>query len=680
MNFRYKMITAAVLGALSPLTHATHQMAPVEVTADVPEPNEERLYTFETSPGLESAEVLRGMNGVSGARKGGHGTDPSIRGLTETRLNVLIDGAYLHGGCPSRMDPPTSYAPISTFEEVTVIKGMQSLEYGAGGPGGTILLERVTDRFAPGEKARGLLEAGYRGNSRAWDVTADVAAGSERGFARFIGLRGKSHDYEDGAGRTVRSSYRQTSGTVILGYTPSDAERLELSVERNETKDILFPGLGMDAPYATDTGVRLKYRRQDGVGPFAGLKAEVYRTAVDHLMDNYTLRTLSAPMALRAPSESNTTGGRLVGELDSAAGRWKLGIDTQHNYRDARRETSAGVLQSVMWPGVKIWQLGLFGELTHPLRDGDRLIAGLRYDHVKATADQAKVNANPGAAATSADVPANLYSSLYGTRASDRSENNIGGLLRLEHDLADGRGTLYGGVSRTVRTADATERYLASWSMAATKVRVGNPAIDPEKHHQVEAGLLLKGDGWRADASVYVNRVDDYILRDRNSARNEVYRNIDATLYGGELNLVYHWSPLWSSTLGLAYVHARNDTDDRPIAQTPPLEGNVSLDFRQARLEAGARVRAAATQTRVDTTSSSGVAGDGLDARKTPGWAVLDLYGRYHVNDTFDLALGVDNVLDHTYAQHMNLEDGDGNTVQVNEPGRAFWLKVSAMF
>jgi len=459
----------------------------------------------------------------------------------------------------------------------------------------------------------------------------------------------------------------------------SDAERFELSVERQETKDILFPGLGMDAPYANDTSVRLKYHNEGRVGPFATLKAEIYRTAVDHLMDNYTLRNIPNP-DFAAPSESNTSGGRIVGELDSGLGRWKLGIDTQYNYRDAHRETRTGVLQSVLWPGAEIWQAGVFGELTHPLDAADRLVAGLRYDRVSAKADQQKVNTNPAAAGTSSDVPANLYSTLFGTTASDRTENNIGGLLRFEHDLMAANGTVYAGLSRTVRTADATERYIAAWMGMAPKVRVGNPGISPEKHHQAELGLTLRGASWQSDASVYVNKVSDYILRDRNAARNEIYRNIDATLYGGELNLQYRWSANWSSAFGVAYVHAQNDTDDRPIAQTPPLEGSVSLDYRNDRLGAGAKVHGAATQTRVDTLSSSGKAGDGLDARKTPGWAVLDLYGRYHVNDSLDLALGVDNVFDHTYAQHMNLEDGDGNTVQVNEPGRAVWLKLSAVF
>lgn len=682
MNFRYTLVATAILHVLSPASLAAEQVgstAPVEVTADQPDYAAIRLYPYETSAARETADALRDITGVSGARKGGHGTDPSIRGLSETRLNVLLDGAYIHGGCPNRMDPPTSYAPLSTYEEVTVIKGVQSLEYGPGGPGGTILLDRYTDRFADGEAPRGLLEGGYRNNGGAWDITADAAAGTPRGFLRFIGVRNEADNYEDGSGRTVRSGYRQIGGTLIAGYTPSDRERLEFSLERQETKDILFPGLGMDAPYANDTALRMKYRNGEGIGPFAKVRAEIYRTTVDHLMDNYTLRNIPNP-DLAAGSESNTSGGRLIGELDSTLGRWKLGIDTQYNYRDAQRETSTGVLQSVLWPGATIRQTGVFAELTHLLTPGNRLVAGLRYDRVEAKADRQKVNSNPAAAATNADVPANLYNAVYGVAADDRSENNVGGLLRLEHDLAGRNGTLYAGLSRSVRTADATERYIASWMMAAPMVRVGNPDLAPEKHHQAELGIELHGASWRTDVSVYVNKVSDYILRDRNVARNQIYRNIDATLYGGELSLVRRWSTSWSSTFGVAYVHAQNDTDGRPIAQTPPLEADLSLDYRGDRVAAGARVRAAATQTRVDTASSSGVAGDGLDVRETPGWTVLDLYGRYHVSDTLDLAFGVDNVFDHTYAQHLNLEDGDGNTVQVNEPGRAAWLKLTATF
>jgi len=684
MKFPY---TPIALGVLAALSHAVVSagpadvLSPVDVVADAMPPAANVLFPEMGSPARESADLLRDLVGVSGSRKGGHGTDPSIRGLTETRLNILLDGAYVHGGCPSRMDPPTSYAPLNTYEQVTVIHGMQSLEYGSGGPGGTILFERFTDRFSAGEGVRGSVEAGYRGNSDSRELGADIAAGNAGGFARFIGTIGSTGNYEDGSGREVRTSFDARSGTLILGYTPDDDQRFEVSVERQETEDILFPGLGMDAPYADNTTARLKYVSEAGIGSFSDLKVEVYRSEVDHLMDNYTLRTpLPGSPQLTAPSTSDTTGGRIVAGMGSGLGQWKLGVDLQMNERDAERNTRAGALQSVIWPGAGIQQVGAFAELTHELSKGNRVIGGVRYDRVEASADQNLVNTDPNAAVTTNDIPANLYGKLYGATADDVTENNIGGLLRFEHDLSNDAGTVYAGISRTVRTADATERYIAAFSGMAPMVRVGNPDIDPEIHYQAEVGAQLTGERWKASVSAFVNKVDDYILRDRNAARNQIYRNIDATLVGGEANYTRQWDRNWSSTFGVAYVRADNDTDDRPIAQTPPLEGSVSLDYRASNMNAGARVRGAAKQTRVDLDSSSGVAGDGLDAQKTPAWAVLDLYGTYHVSDTVSIDIGMDNVFDRTYAQHMNLEDGDGNSVQVNEPGRTAWIKAGVYF
>ncbi len=679
MNMKLNPLAGAVLCALPLVTRASDELAPIDVTATVPTPANTDVFAFEAEPGREPAEILSAQPGISGKRKGGHGTDLVIRGLSENRLNVLLDGAYVFGGCPSRMDPPTSYASFGGYDQVTVIKGMQTLEHGPGGPGGTVLLSRTTDPFGPDESFRGRIEGGYHSNSDTREFALDAATGSEKGYIRALASHTDAGSYKDGAGRQVRSSYSQDTGTLILGYTPDADQRWEFSIDKQNTSDMLFPGLGMDSPYANDTALRLKYRTTGGIGPVRNLRMEIYRTRVEHLMDNYSLRNSPAP-DLASPSDSVTTGGKLVGELDSSLGRWKLGVDAQINRRDARRQTRTGVLQSILWPDAKIRQLGIFAELTHGLDPTNRLLAGLRYDRVDASADQAKVNTNPAAAPTAADIPANLYTATYGTTARDRSENNLSGLLRWEHDLPGDSGMTYLSLSRSVRTADASERYLAMWMMNPTMVRVGNPAIAPEKHHQLEAGAAWRQADWRVDASAYVNKVQDYILRDRNAARNEIYRNIDATLYGVETTLQWQPAPHWQTSLGVSWVHAQNDTDHRPIAQTPPLEANLSLDYRSGPWQTGAKVRAAATQTRVDTLSSSGVPGDGLDARKTPGWMVLDLYGRYRINDSIDLSLGVDNLLDHSYAEHLNLEDGNGATVQVNEPGRSLWLKLSATY
>jgi iron complex outermembrane receptor protein len=651
----------------------------VTVHGEAATPATTSLQTDELSPTRESADQLRDIPGVSGSRIGGHGTDPVIRGLGQTRLNVLMDGAYIHGGCPNRMDPPTAYAPPASYENITVIKGAQTLEYGSGGPGGTILFERATPRFTAEDHFQANIDAGYRSNGNGQDLSADLAGGNESTYARVIGSHMKSDNYKDGGGDEVRSAYKEDSGAFIFGYTPDDNTKLEMSYEAQQTRDVLFAGVGMDSPLADSDTYRLKFERSDLTNTISSLRAELYNSQVEHVMDNYTLRTPVNPaMLMRAPSTSDTNGGRLVAGLNSAVGTWKLGIDFQDNDRDAYRINDAnGLLNSILWPGVSIDQRGLFAELANELDDVNRLIVGVRYDQVKS--DASKAGLSPAMPPLS---PNDLYAIYYnGAQAQPRTENNWGGLLRLEHKLGKGSDLVYAGLSRSVRTADATERFIASNSSTPDGRWVGNPLIDPEKHHQLELGIQLQDQDWDTSASIYYNKVKDYILRDRfhvigNNAT--IYRNVDATLYGAEFNLGYHWTRNWRSDFGIAYVHADNDTDGRPIAQTPPLEGVISLEYASNSWDTGVRVRAAAKQTRVD---EDPLTGSGLDVGQTPGWAVVDIYGNYVINKTVSVRFGIDNLLDKEYAQHLNRSSAfDPLQVQVDEPGISGWVKLAAQF
>jgi iron complex outermembrane receptor protein len=265
------------------------------------------------------------------------------------------------------------------------------------------------------------------------------------------------------------------------------------------------------------------------------------------------------------------------------------------------------------------------------------------------------------------------YMTYYGTTAEDQSETNVGGLLRYEMDLDYGV-TLFTGLSRTVRTADATERYMNKWSPNPADRWIGNPAIDPEKHHQLDLGILKQGGSHSLSATLFYDDVSDYILRDYAPDDAQIYRNVDAELYGLEIEGTWRLRPGLDLTAALAYVHATNTTDDRPIAQTPPLGGKVQLDYYSGRWTHGARVRFADSQDRVDPDSP-------LYVGESAGWGVFDLYGSYAINDTFGLRWGIDNLFDKTYAEHASRSNlMDLEAVRVNEPGRVAWLKLTAEF
>ncbi|MEF8793172.1 TonB-dependent receptor plug domain-containing protein [Thiohalorhabdus sp.] len=233
---------------------------------------------------------------------------PSSRGQDETQLNVLLDGGTIRGGCPNRMDPPTAYVAPETYDEVTVIKGSQTVVHGGGGSGGTVLFERDTPSFGPDERLRGQAGAGYRANGDAKEVFADVASGTASGYARLIGNYSDANNYTDGDGDEMRSAYTHRSGTALLGYTPNEATRLELGLEAFRGDDILYAG-PMDAPEMENDSARLTFERDKATGFLDGLKANAYYNDVHHLMDNYSLREPDM-MRMQVPSDAITFGGR----------------------------------------------------------------------------------------------------------------------------------------------------------------------------------------------------------------------------------------------------------------------------------------------------------------------------------------------------------------------------------
>lgn len=670
---------AAVLPAVVVEADALPVTPPSVVTAPIDALN----------PGIvaDAGELLRAIPGVSASRMGGFGLDPIVRGQSQGRLNVLLDGAVIHGGCPNRMDPATSYLPLEHYDTVTVIRGSETVRHGGGGSGGTILFERRTPRFEPGERLRASLWGGLTSNSDTQDASLDLAAGTEQGFARATGFYRTADNYEDGSGDEVRSAYETKGAGVILGWTPDEATRLTLSYDATRDRDVLYAGAGMDAPFSDSDQWRLRFEREAVVGPFAAVRGEVYRTEVTHRMDNFSLRPLTARAKMLVDSTSDTTGGRVSADLAQGDLLWTLGLDYQRLEQDATRFYSfmrpdPTVLQSHLWPGVEMDRPGLFMELEAPVSEAGLLTAGLRWDRFEASVSDAKANTVPPGPPSQRSAN-QLYSAYYGTTADDREDDALSGFLRYEHALDEAL-TLFGGLSRSVRYPDVNEAYIAANSPDPTARWVGNPDIDPEVHHQAGLGIEWGRGRWDSALSVFYDDVGDFILRDRARGQDGVlladgatiYRNVAAVLYGGEWEGRVDWSPRWRSRATLAYVHAENRDDNRPIAQIPPLNGTLSLDYVRERWSAGALLTWSDDQSRADDDPATG---SGLDAGQTPGWAVLDLYGQVRLGRHAELRAGVDNVFDRTYAYHVNRANQDPfnpDPVQVNEPGRAFWVRL----
>lgn len=640
------------------------------------------------SPMMDGGSFLQSIPGVDAMRMGGHGLDPVIRGQQQEQLNIISDGAFVYGGCPNRMDPPAALTAIDTYDSVTVEKGFQSVSHGPGGSGGAVILERKAPALDDNKPYQVKTGAAVNSNGGGAKANLDVAAKVGAGYARAIGTKSRSGNYEDGNGKKVRSSFKQWSSGLEVGVAPGNGSELSLSAERDRTDDVLFAGASMDAPYGITDVVRLKLAKEFEGSPVSAMRFNAYDSRVDHLMDNYSLRNVGA-MYMRTPSASDTKGFKIEADAEAGGVPLLLGLDYKGLDRTAIRYggmTAASVnttVQSYVWPGIDSREVGVFGEGTLALDDVQSIKAGLRYDNVHVTASKADQLATyQGALTRSANQ---LYTMYYGHGFSSVTENNVSGLLRYEYEV-DQNTTTYVSASRSVRTANTTERAMAADIGTANQRWVGNPNIKPEQHYQIDLGADTQVAGWGFSASTYYNRVQDYIFRDvaRGQAgillgdKATIYRNIDATLMGLDLTAQHTFDNKVSLNGSASYTRGQDEDSNNPLPQIPPLKLGADVSYPMGEWLMGTRMNAAMRQTRVDTSTSTG---SGRDVGKTNAYLTADLYASRPVADSIELGFGVTNLFDRAYANHLNKSSTfDTTEVQVNEPGRSFYLNVTGTF
>ncbi len=676
---RYAVRAAALLCCASTLSagEAQPDSSTIVVTAPRPAEPDRSPPPTEADPGA----WLRQVPGFSAIRMGGAGLDPVLRGQSGSRLRVETDGACPQGACPNRMDPPMTYAPAGATELRVVVGGLSLRSPGA--VAGTIQLDRTTSRFTRAEPVRASVQGRYDGNGQRGSAAVDAAVGVPDGFLRGSFLAARSGDYSDGQGRTVPSRSRLVKGGGTVGWTPSGNTRLEVAYDATAARDTAYPGAGMDSPSSDGQVGRVRFSQQ-GLGLLGRLALDLYATNVQHEMDNYSLRTQTG-MAMRAPSTSETSGGRIVAESRPGQVAWAVGLDADDLQQEARRYSgatpaSATTLQSVLWPDVRQTRIGGFVEGAWSV-DRFTCTAALRLDQVESRANAARVD--PPGAALSPDA---LYRMYYGESATARSETLVGALVRLDHRWSASTLTL--AAARTQRAADPTERFLAANGSPASNRWIGDPSLTAETHYQVQARYEWRqAEQDHLGGEVWLDRVSDFIRRDRARAQTGILSNDQASIYrpaevilaGAGIDTAWTIRPGLVAGGDAGWTWGEERGNHAALPQIPPLSGRVFLRWHATETLATSAIgRGALRQGRVDADPASGSA---LDAGPTPAWAVLDLAVTWRLSATGELAVGVDNLTDQNYAEHLNKPNAFDTTVQrVYEPGRSWWGSVNLRF
>lgn len=612
-------------------------------------------------PATDGADYLQSIVGFSSVNSGaGTNGDVTFRGMFGSRIKILTDGTENLGACPSRMDSPTSYISPESYDRISVIKGPQTVQYANTGSAATVIFERRPEQFDQDKKYRGQASV-LMGSFGRLDQNIEAAGGDEQKYIRLNTNRSVSNSYKDGDSQTVPSDWERWNADLALGWTPDEDTWVELTGGKADGEAV-YAGRAMDGSKFARESLGLRVEKRNVSDVIKKIEAQVNYNFNDHVMDNYSLREfkpggmMSMPMATNVARKTLNARMAVTSEWDKL--QLITGIDSQINQHSKRNGNLMTAYHNK--PRIKDMEfqsIGGFGELSYEVSDNHKLVSGLRLDQVKVEA----VESN-----------------------QERKKTLPSAFLRFENQHPDhDDGKTYMGIGYVERMPDY-------WELFSPKSGNGHPNtfknIDTEKTLQLDIGYQHEHGNFSSWASAYAGMINDYILTTYlptgNMGMLEAHsRNVDATVAGAEVGIGYQFTDAIQADLSAMYAWGKNTSDNTPLPQISPLEARVNLRYIQDNYTLGAYWRLVDGQNRISEREGNIV---GYDVKQSAGFGTLSLNGTYHVNDNMDLSVGVDNVLDRTYAEHLNKMGSSGFGFAANEQfnniGRNYWARISMKF
>ena len=115
------------------------------------------------------------------------------------------------------------------------------------------------------------------------------------------------------------------------------------------------------------------------------------------------------------------------------------------------------------------------------------------------------------------------------------------------------------------------------------------------------------------------------------------FANVDATLHGADAAWGYTIDNHWSLGGIVSYVRGKRDDNSDNLYRIAPLNGTLGLNYNAGTWDVTAEGVFYDKQDKVSSTNGEST---------SPGYALMNLYGRYAVMKNLSLSGGVGNVFD----------------------------------
>lgn len=669
-NFHQRLIAVAVAAVTSGATLSQAQPIEEMVVIGVRDTHTVRTDDTMVAP-ADTAELLKEMPGANVNRNGELTGIPQYRGMHGQRVNVSINGSHISSGGPNAMDTPLHYAPVAVLESLTIRRGIAPVSAGQETIGGQ--MNAVTYKGEYGDSNEyelgGRLYVGGQTVNDGGVGSMFVSLANRNQIFRGMLMHEEAGDSEFADGVITPSSYDRDRYDLGFSTRHGDHE-FTFDYSRNETNDAGTVALAMDIE-AVDTDM-FNFSHVWDTRDFR-LSTKVSYNDVMHLMSNFHMRTPPSDKTRyrRTLAEGDNTHFVVDLELPSAAGSWNFGIDgnfEDHNATIGNPNAAAFAINS--FSDITRDILGLYVERSQSITDDIGLDAGVRFNRVTMNSGPISANLNPMNASTGMPVMMNnmagMLAGQFNSSDLKQRDYNTDWFARLSIDSS--RNFIwYVGAAQKMRAPSYQERYLwiplgITAGLADGNLYLGNPDLKPEVSHEIEIGFDMDAGRFSFYPRLFARNVKDYIqgTPSTNMLANNFaqmmanmgmgqpdplqWNNIDARFRGMDMEASFRINPTWQlRAVGSIIEGERRDIDDN-LYRISPDNIMLALDYLGSQWTGSLETVRYAHQERVSKTNKE---------LETDGYTLVNLSASYRPTQNAELGLGVNNLFDKNYDNHL---------------------------
>lgn len=578
------------------------------------------------------------------------------RGMFGDRVKILLDDVEAVAGCSNSMDPPLHYTASGLVGSLEMARGISPISNATETFGGFVKAVPKTQAFTDSKqysfKGSATLDAqtvdsGVSGSIQAAAVNSDYRFG--------ISASGdKGDDYEFPGGTVRATEYNRYSYGLDIAH--QGTHNWSLGAEKAKSEDTGTPSLPMDILTSDGEIYKGKYSTNVANGE---LYVNFGAMDVTHVMTNYSLRPPPPDKARWRSSEGVTDGRNASVGFNGTAmgGNYKAGVDGVNkkitslisNPNNAKFFLDA-------FNNAKRDIGSLFFEWDGELGASTQSNLGIRYNRVSMNADE--VNGTPAMMSPAAKSLRDQFN------ASDRAQDddNIDVAMNFGFPVSQGT-TLTLGLGHKTHSPTYQQRYIwiplqATGGLADGHNYMGDVELAAEKSWQFDTGVDWKTSKGSLSPRLFYQRIDDYIqgvpskdprvimLSTMSGDPNPLqFANVEAEIYGLDMFWDYRISDDWGLDGTVSYTRGkRRDIDDNLYRISPP-NARTTLFYTPAQWTLRLENILYARQDDVSETNSE---------QETAGYGLLNFSARYDFNANASINMGVSNMFDKYYQNHLN--------------------------